>query len=242
MADAVSIKEQIRLLVSLQDIDARIYGFMKDKEQIPRDIAVLEKCFEDKKEALNKLEEKAKALAVKRKEKELVVASQEENIKKLNGQLFSLKTNKEYQAMLGQIAGLKTDNSVIEEDILKIMEEQDIVKQEALKEKTHLAEEEKKFQEEKKKVDVRLKELESYIGDLTAKGRQIIPAIDKRIYSTYERILTALHGLALVKVMDYTCQGCFMSVTPQVVNEIKMHDKIITCESCARILYIEEDL
>ena len=33
-----------------------------------------------------------------------------------------------------------------------------------------------------------------------------------------------------------------MSVTPQVVNEIKMLDKIVICEACARILYIEEDL
>ena len=87
-----------------------------------------------------------------------------------------------------------------------------------------------------------MKELEFPINDLTAKGKQIIPSIDKRIYPVYERILKALRGLALVKVENYTCQGCFISVTPQVVNEIKMLEKLVTCGTCARILYLEEDL
>ena len=51
-----------------------------------------------------------------------------------------------------------------------------------------------------------------------------------------------LSGLALVAVKDSSCQGCFIGVTPQVINEIKMQDKIVICESCARMLYIEEDL
>lgn len=242
MAETVNIKEQIRQLASLQDIDAKIYALKKDRDELPQEISILQKSFEEKKAHLNSLEDKSRALAVKRKEKELELSSKEENIKKLNGQLFSLKTNKEYQTMLEQIAGIKTDNSVLEEEILKVMDEQDAVKEKAVKEKAHLSEEEKKFLAEKKKVEERMKELEFSINDLIAKGKQIIPFVDKRMYAVYERILKALHGLALVKVENYTCQGCFISVTPQVVNEIKMLERLVTCESCARILYLEEDI
>ena len=242
MAETVNIKEQIRQLASLQDIDAKIYALKRDRDELPQEISALQKSFEEKKAHLNSLENKSKALAVRRKEKELELSSKEENIKKLSGQLFSLKTNKEYQTMLEQITGIKTDNSVLEEEILKIMDEQDAVKEEVIKEKARLSEEEKNFLAEKKKVEGRMQELESSINDLTAKGRQIIPCIDKRIYAVYERILKALNGLALVKVKNYTCQGCFISVTPQVVNEIKMLERLVTCESCARILYLEEDL
>lgn len=242
MAETLNIKEQIKQLASLQDIDAKIYALKNNLEELPREIAALQKNFEEKKAHLNSLEDKSKALAVRRKEKELELSSQEENIKKLSGQLFSLKTNKEYQTMLEQIAGVKTDNSVREEEILKIMDEQDVIKAEAAKEKARLSEEEKKFLTDKQKVEGRIKELELSINDLTAKGKQIIPFIDKRVYAVYERILKALHGLALAKVKNYTCQGCFISVTPQVVNEIKMLEKLVTCESCARILYLEEDL
>ena len=242
MAETLNIKEQIRQLAALQDIDGKIYALKKNRDELPQEIAILQRSFEEKKAQLNKLEEKAKTLTVQHKEKELELSSKEENIKKLNGQLFSLKTNKEYQIMLGQIVGIKTDNSVLEEEILKIMEEQDVVKEEAVKEKAHLSEEEKKFLALKNKVEERMKELEFSINDLTAKGKQIIPSIDKRIYAVYEKILKALNGLALVKVKNYTCQGCFISVTPQVVNEIKMLERLVTCESCARMLYLEEDL
>lgn len=242
MAQTISIKEQLSGLVQLQDLDGKIYALAKQKERFPLEIAKSQKSFEDKKIILNGLEEKFKNLAVKRKEREGDLASKEENIKKLNAQLAGLKTNKEYHAMQGQIAGLKADNSLIEEDILKMMEEQDKGKVEIAAEKVRLSEEEKKFLEEKKEAEAGIKEIEAAINDLAAKRGHILPSIDKHILPVYERILKGKEGLALVKVKDYSCQGCFMSVTPQVVNEIKMLDKIVICEACARILYIEEDL
>lgn len=242
MEETSGIKEQIRFLVQLQEIDTKIYGLKREKEQFPQEMLELQKKFEDKKANLKDLEEKDKTLAIKRKEKEIDLASKEENVKKLNNQLATLKTNKEYQAMLAQIASLKTDNSVLEEEILRIMDEQDGLKERLMKEKSYLAEEERKFQEEKKKIDERLKEIGYAINDLSAKRERIIPSVEKRTHLAYERILKGKDGLALVAVKDCACQGCYIGVTPQVINEIKMQDKIITCESCARILYIEEDL
>ena len=242
MAQTISIKEQLGGLVQLQDLDGKIYALVKQKERFPLEIAKSQKSFEDKKIILNGLEEKFKNLALKRKEREGDLTSKEENIKKFNAQLAGLKTNKEYHAMQSQIAGFKADNSLIEEDILKMMEEQDKSKVEIAAEKVRLSDEEKKFLEEKKKAEAGIKEIEAAINDLAAKRGHILPLIDKRILPVYERILKGKEGLALVKVKDYSCQGCFMAVTPQVVNEIKMLDKIVICEACARILYIEEDL
>jgi hypothetical protein len=45
-----------------------------------------------------------------------------------------------------------------------------------------------------------------------------------------------------VPVKAHACGGCFMNVPEQTINEIRMHDKIVSCEMCARILYTEEDL
>jgi len=238
----VSIKEQIKLLVELQNVDAKIYALNKEKILSPAEIAKLEKLFEEKKTELNTLEEKSKALTSKRKEKEMDLASKEESIKKFNSQLFSLKTNKEYQAMLEQIAGIKVDNSLIEEGILEIMEEQDLLRAEIAKEKGHLAEEEKKFQAEKKKVEQRVSEIDSLLGDLTFKRTQASQTIDKHLLANYDKILKGKDGLAIVRIVDNACQGCFINVTQQVINEIKMFDRIIECVACARMLYIEEDL
>ena len=47
-------------------------------------------------------------------------------------------------------------------------------------------------------------------------------------------------GIAVAEVVNGSCSACFMSLRPQMQLEIKTNDKIITCESCARILYVEE--
>ena len=33
-----------------------------------------------------------------------------------------------------------------------------------------------------------------------------------------------------------------MNVTPQMINAIKMRDRLVECEMCSRILYLEEDV
>ncbi len=43
-------------------------------------------------------------------------------MKKYQGQLLQVKTNKEYSALLAEINGLKSKNTLIEDDIIELME------------------------------------------------------------------------------------------------------------------------
>jgi predicted nucleic acid-binding Zn-ribbon protein len=165
----------------------------------------------------------------------------EENIKSLQSKLYTLKTNKEYSAMLTEINGVKMDKSLLEEDILKIFEEQDMLKKELDQKQIELKEEEKKFEQDKQRILTRLKEVEALIQVLEAKRSMSEKEVDTKILFQYNKILKGKDGLALVQVRDDSCQGCFMNVPPQVINEIKMNDRLIFCEMCARILYIQDD-
>lgn len=236
----IALKEQIGELIRLQTIDSEIYLLKNEKEAKPKEIQALEDAFTEKKKHLASLEESSLNLQKQRKEKELELASKEENIKKLQTQLYQLKTNKEYQAMLQQIEETKADSSVIEDGILGLMDEGDKIKEEASKEKERLQGEERICNEQKKQIEGRVREIEGRIAQLEAQRSQIIPGLDKKILSQYERILNNRDGLALVTVKNNSCQGCNMFVPPQVINLIKMYERIITCEVCNRILYIQE--
>lgn len=238
----LSVLEQVKKLVALQAIDAQIYALNKEKEEKPKIIQELQKIFEDKKTNLNALNDKLKQLLVKRKTREVELGSKEEEIKKAQTALFSIKTNKEYQAKLKEIEGLGADKSVMEEDILKNYDEADVLKLQTDKETAFLKGEEEKLNKEKKIVEERLKEIEELLAQLDLKRKQILPDIDKKILVKYEQILKNRDGLAMVPVKNETCQGCFMNVPAQVINEINGHSSIIICEVCARILYLEEDV
>ena len=237
----VDLKEQLRNLLQLQTVDTEIYNLKAEKEAKPQEIKLLDDAFQAKKQGMADLEKKSLDIQKQKKDKELELASKEEAAKKLQTQLYSLKTNKEYQTMLQQINDAKADGSVIEDQILRSMDQLDQVKAEIEKEKQALQREEKKFNEEKNKIQNRVKEIDDRIAQLDAQRNQMAPNIDKKIMAQYNRILASRDGLAIVGVKDNSCQGCNMFVPPQVINLIKMYERIITCEVCNRMLYTNDE-
>ena len=162
-------------------------------------------------------------LQKQRKDKELELAIKEEAAKKLQAQLYSLKTNKEYQAMLQQIQDAKADASVIEDKILQLFDQADRLKIETEREKARLKEDEKTFSEQKRRVEDRVKEIDDRLAQLDSQRKQAMPDIDPKVLSQYERILKSRDGLAIVTVKDNSCQGCNMFVPPQVINLINIY-------------------
>ncbi len=237
-----NIKEELIKLVSLQDIDKKIYDLKKEKAGQPVAIEAIRQDFETKKEKLKSIEESRQKSQLKQKEKEMALAEKEEGIKKSQGQLGQLKTNKEYHAKLAEIESLKADKSIIEEEILVAMDEIDALKNAIDAEKKNLEGEEKSFNEKKNTILARGKEIDGLLSDLEGKRKILSDSVDKQILQRYEHILHGKEGLALVKVQNTSCGGCFMTVPHQVINEIKMHERLITCDMCARILYLEDDI
>ncbi len=238
----VSIKEQLKKLLDLQTVDFEIYNLRRELREKPVYIENLRNIYEEKKAGLKALEDKLRGVLVERKAEELELQTKEGDIVKSNNQLFQLKTNKEYQAKMVEIENLKADKSIIEEKILLLYEETDKISAFSEKEKTFLKQEEEKYITQKKQVDDSIKGIQDRLSVLEAKRSQITPDILKTNLSRYERILENKDGLAMVPVKSDACGGCFMNVPAQVVNEIKMHDKLIFCEICSRILYLEDDL
>ncbi len=238
----VSIRDQIKRLVDLQVLDVDIYSLRRDLKEKPDLISELKAKFESKKENLKKLEEKQKSFLLERKTKEGDLQAKEGEIAKANGQLNLLKTNKEYQAKLLEIENFKADKSVIEEKILIIFDEIDAANSALEKEKRILADEEKNFLTKKTEIDNDIKQLQERIATLQNQRNQITPEVNPAFLSRYERILENKQGLALVPVKNHACGGCYINLPEQTINEIRMHDKFVFCESCARILYLEDNL
>ncbi|MFH0828396.1 MAG: C4-type zinc ribbon domain-containing protein, partial [Candidatus Omnitrophota bacterium] len=148
---------------------------------------------------------------------------------------------KEYNTMLQQIQDAKADASRVEDTILIIMEKNEISRKDIEEEKKKLNEDEKIFNEQKKKAEGRLKEIEDKLAVMAAQRNALLPGIENRILSHYDRILKNREGLAIVEARSSTCMGCNMFVPAQVENLIKMYERIITCDVCNRILFIADE-
>ena len=234
------IAEQVKILAELQQIDSRIYDLKALLAVQPELRKKADQEFEKKKTNLKNAEDELKAALVKHKALELDLAAKEERVKKLQTQLYSLKTNKEYQAMELEIKGLKADDSLIEEDILRSYDTIEAAKSKAAKEKEFLAVEQKAHELTVDEIKKKSAEIEASIDAEDEKRKIYLPNIDVKILLQYDRILKSRDGLAIAPVWNNACGGCHVGLPPQVVNEARMKEKLINCESCARILYWPE--
>jgi predicted nucleic acid-binding Zn-ribbon protein len=238
----MNLKEEIRKLIDLQKIDSQSFGLKKKKDgDLPEQIAVLKSDFESKKTILATLEQEHTSIQVRKKEKELDLATKEEGISKCNGQLYQLKTNQEYKAKLKEIESLKADSSVIEEDILRIMEEVDENKKKLSEKKSVIDQQEAEANKKIKELEEQIKELDIRVKGLEDKRKIITTTIDKPLLSRYEHLLNNRQGVALVPLEDFRCGGCFMNLPAEILNKVKQYHEIIDCEFCARMLYSAED-
>jgi predicted nucleic acid-binding Zn-ribbon protein len=235
---ARQMQEKITALRKIQKAQREKLDIAKLKHRA----AQLKEQFEAQKAGLKILEEKYKVTQVDHKSLEVDLRGQEDAIARANAQLSQLKTNKEYTAKMSEIEGFKANRSIFEEKILLSFDVIDAIKASIDKEKAALAEDEKKYLSEKKVVEDSVKILEDKVSVLTAQRNQIVPLINKAHLSRYERVLNHKAGVAIVPVKSGSCGGCYMNVPAQVINEIKMHDHLVFCEICARILYLEDDL
>ncbi len=242
MSQAKTVKEQIGFLIGLQVIDREIYSLNREKKDMPARAKAIEEVLKNKKTDIKQAEEDLKSMQVKLKDKEISLQQKEEQIKKLQLQLYQLKSNKEYSAMLTEIEGVKADNSIMEEEIIKLMDEIDAARKKIAEEKELFKKEEAGSQKEKEVIKTREKEVDSRLSELSSQRENVVPDIEKQILARYERVLKNREGLAIVPVEDGACSGCHMNLPSQVVNEAKIKESIIVCGSCSRILYVEDSV
>lgn len=237
----VNLKEQLTMLRQLQEVDTQIYKINEEKRSMPKELEAIKNAFEQKKQALAASEKTYLDVQKEKKERELEFGAKEESVKKLQSQLYQLKTNKDYNAMLQQIADTKADASVIEDKIIEVMEKIDKAKIAVDDEKKRLQADELVYVEEKKKIEARGAGIDEKLALLDSQRRHLLPGIDKKVLSDYERILKSREGLAIVCVKNNNCSGCNLKIPAQVINSIGMYERLQTCEACNRILVAGDD-
>jgi predicted nucleic acid-binding Zn-ribbon protein len=237
----INIEEQIKVLIELQGLDSQIFKLEDDLGAIPVKIKEMDDHFKSNTGSLKSAEDALKSLQVKRKDKEGELEAKESSVKKFQTQMYQVKTNKEYAAFQGEIGRAKADGEIIEEDIIRILDQIDAANKNILKEKEALKGEESLLIKEKERLNQDADRVKSELSDLKSKRDILAQKVDKDILAKYDRIVKSQDGLAVVPILnESSCQGCFRILPSQVINEVKMKDKLVFCDSCSRILYIEE--
>jgi predicted nucleic acid-binding Zn-ribbon protein len=224
-------------LKKLQELDAELYRLRQQQRQKPKELEQAKQSVAAQQASAKQKEDVLKGVQLKHKEKEIELSTKEAHIKKLQGQLFQVKTNKEYTAMQHEIDQHKADISVLEEEIIKVLDGIELVKQDFAQEQAKLTQVQDVLRREQARIEQDLAGIVERVAALDQQRLGIAPAVQRDSLSLYERILKSREGLALVPLIQESCGGCHMVQPPQIVNEVYLDAKLVTCNSCNRILY-----
>ncbi len=234
------MEKQLELLVELQGWDTVISQLMREKEAIPQEIQALEQRYSQESSHVEAAKAQLEDLQKERRSKERQLESQAQEMKKRQGRLLEVKTNKEYSAILHEMETLREKQSTLEDEILEVLETIDQRTQQIGTRKEKLAKEKEVCEQQKKAREDKLAQIEARLAHLLEDRNKRISHIDKALIQTYMRIYENRQGLAVVPVKNASCSGCFVNLTPQSYQEAKRNDRIITCANCNRILYWKE--
>ncbi len=233
------MNERIEVLRRLQSIDTQLQRLEGDKRYRSYDIQKKQNQIQQKRAELLKISEEIKTFQKSISIKELDLKSIEADINKLRLQTNQLKTNKEYSAMKAEIGGKEADKSVLEDDILAMMTKYEEVQQRYKVFEKELEQEESELKELQKKVETDLKAMENEIVELKKRHDNYASMLDMDTLQNYNRLVSHKDAVAVVSVTNRVCQGCFMSITSQTLNQLMSDKELIFCHSCGRILYLD---
>ena len=233
------MKVQLDLLWELQNIDLKIKGITDSQEGYPKEIKRLDEKQKIEKEKIQKEKEKIELLEKERRQKEGHLSLEQEKIKKTEGRMFEVKTNKEYQAFLTEIETLKGANSREEEEILQLLEEIDELKKNHSRREKEIAAILVKIEGEKKALQEKMAHDQEVLKRQMERREAITKQLETKLYKLYNTLKEKRKGVGVVSAKQETCQGCFVNVPPQMFIEVQKNNALIRCPNCNRILYWE---
>ncbi len=238
----MTAKEQLIRLVNIQELVSTVREAQRNLEAAPGHVAEIENHFRERNAEYVALRDRHDELELDRKTRSEELNVLEESKKKYTADLMQVKNQKEYAAMLKEIDTVKAQISEHDHSILRDMEEIEKLQGELETHKEHIEQERAAVAEETKQVEVASNQARQTIEELTAQRLEVEKGLPVVVLSNIRRLEARRQGVFLSRVVDGTCQSCFVRVRPQVFQEIKVAAAVHACGNCRRYLFFEPSI
>ncbi|MEO6323856.1 MAG: C4-type zinc ribbon domain-containing protein [Thermoanaerobaculia bacterium] len=229
-------------LFRLQEILLEARKKSDKREKTPDHLAHIEAAYRD---AVKFRQEAETRLAIAEKRKRDLddeIADLNEKLKKYQAQLVSVKTNREYGALLNEIDGVKREVRTREDEILALEETLNSTRTEAAERDSAFPAEEEGYQTQMTDWRAEQAVLTEEINRAETEAAALRDNLDRRLLGTFDRISKSRAGVALARVnmvglQTAACSACNVRLRPQLLSDLRLSKETIICESCKRILY-----
>jgi len=231
------IKEHLITLAELQQVDLDITALNIEVAAVQDRLAEFEGQVTDMAAQVNHNRRDLEEIRKLYRDDESENRNTEDAIIKTRGKLNSVKTNKEYQAMLKAIDDLKQKNSNLEDKMLDSLDK--IEKAEA-----YLSSLEADFEDLKQEVEEKQAEITATAEDQRQKINRLQQErevswnqLPVKWQNVYQRAIQQGKGIGVAAVDGAVCQVCRVNIPPQLYIDLMRMNSMQMCPNCQRIIY-----
>lgn len=232
----------LEMLMKLQVIDYDLGELERSKEYIPDMMDNLRKEILETEELYNRAEKDLSTSKVTLKGLELETATHQEELKKLQSRMLSIKTNKEYDALITQIDFVKGKIGDKEGKSLELIEKVEKLEESIGDYRKKAADIKDQNEKQLAILQEKMDSVGSKMSTIESERNGVIINVSKRTMSVYERVRKNRGGDVVVYVKKRACGACYKALPPHRIQEIKRSDQIITCDNCGRMLVWDDSL
>ena len=233
------MKKNLLLLIELQECDSQLAGFSTKKIKLPEKLAKLDEEFHLFKNGIEQNKRKYDELKARHIESESKIKKINEGMVKSKDRLLEVKNNKEYQAILKENDTAELSRGNIETEIISILEELDKLSVLVKKDEEILDQHKKEYEGEKKIIETDLSTIDAVAGSWEQKRADLKKDVPAEILARYEKVKNRNNGVGVISVWKQICNGCHMSIPPQLYNELQKTTELLSCPNCNRIMYFQ---
>jgi predicted nucleic acid-binding Zn-ribbon protein len=205
----------------------------------PKQIHAAEANIQHCDELLAQAKAEAKTLRMAADQKQLQLKSHEDKVLDLRRKLNAASSNREYQALLEQIAADEMANSVLADEILEALEKIDAFQKNITEAETASSAAKQRAEEIREEVAQQTPSLTADTARIEAELHECEVTLPDEVRVVYSRIVRLRGEDALALVENQFCCGCNQQIQLNMLNKIMLGQPVF-CKTCGRLLYLPE--
>ena len=234
-------------LLELQDIELQLVDIRRQLAQKQRLVERQAAKLQAARDRLAAEQERLRRTQIEIDTIDLYLKGRQAHVSRLREHLNTVRTNKEYAAVLADLNNEKADANRLESRELELMAEMDKQRQAvAAAEEVERAEADR-LRDFQAQASGAMATFSDKLKELEARREESIAQLEGRTVNLFERLSERYEGEVLAKIErthprrdEFICSGCHMSISAEHFNAAMVRDDVQSCPNCGRILYIDK--
>jgi hypothetical protein len=227
--------------VRLQEIAFEIRDLEEARRRLPDRLAALEQAFQQQIADIGAARLKHESLVQLRQRLILERDDLQERLRQAQQhKLMQVHNQREYSAVLNEIDSYKNGLGSTEEKILECDIQIEELSGPALEADERIAAERRRVEESKAALSAEQLRADQRLVELNQQRDELAAHLPKDMLHRFESVFRTRGGVALARVEKESCGACHVRLRPQVINQARRGVELVACDSCRRILIVDE--